>query len=130
MLRHTAEIIEVSRDHQRFEQLRGGDHDGVDGEGAGSDSAARRSWQRLRSGPARPRGRRGTDEPATGRARPDPVARALKVAVAELRIEAGWSAFDAGLHHHALYHFARAVELAWQASDAYCQAIALGYAGR
>jgi transcriptional regulator with XRE-family HTH domain len=60
---------------------------------------------------------------------PDAVVRALKVAVAELRIEAGWSAFDAGLDHHAMYHFARALELATEAGDAYCQALALGYAG-
>jgi len=60
---------------------------------------------------------------------PDPVVRALKVAVAELRIEAGWAAFDAGFYRHALYHFARAVELATQAGDPYCQSTALGYAG-
>jgi len=59
----------------------------------------------------------------------DPVRRALKVAVAELHIEAGWAAFDAGLYRLALYHFARALELATEAGDAYCQAIALRYAG-
>lgn len=59
----------------------------------------------------------------------DPVRRALMVAVAELHIEAGWSAFDAGLYRRALYHFARALELATEARDAYCQAIALRYAG-
>ena len=61
---------------------------------------------------------------------PEPITRALKVAVAELRIEAGWAAFDAGRYRHALHHFARALELARQAGDAYCQATALGYAGR
>ncbi len=60
---------------------------------------------------------------------PEPVIRALWVAVAELRIEAGWAAFDAGLYCPALHHFARALELARQAGDAYCQAIALSYAG-
>jgi len=59
----------------------------------------------------------------------DPVRRALKVAVAELHIEAGWAAFDAGLYRLALYHFTRALELATEAGDAYCQAIALRYAG-
>ncbi|MFN2497275.1 MAG: helix-turn-helix domain-containing protein [Pseudonocardiaceae bacterium] len=61
---------------------------------------------------------------------PEPVTRALRIAVAELRIEAGWAAFDAGLYHHALHHYARALELATKAEDAYCQAIALGYAGQ
>jgi transcriptional regulator with XRE-family HTH domain len=60
---------------------------------------------------------------------PDTVTRTLRVAVAELRIEAGWAAFDAGLYPHALHHYARALELATDAGDAYCQAIALGYAG-
>jgi hypothetical protein len=60
---------------------------------------------------------------------PDPVQRALKVAVAELRLEAGWAALDAGLYRHALYHFARALELATDAKDAYCQATALHCAG-
>jgi transcriptional regulator with XRE-family HTH domain len=60
---------------------------------------------------------------------PDLVQRALKVAVAELHIEAGWSAFDAGLYRRALYHYARALELATEAGDAYLQATALHYAG-
>ncbi|HEU0089688.1 MAG TPA: hypothetical protein VFQ77_18915, partial [Pseudonocardiaceae bacterium] len=60
---------------------------------------------------------------------PEPVTRALKIAVAELRIEAGWSAFDAGLYPHALHHYAAALELATDAGDPYCQALALGYAG-
>lgn len=57
------------------------------------------------------------------------VKRSLMVAVAELRIEAGWAALDAGLYRHALYHFARALELAPEARDAFCQATALRYAG-
>ncbi|MGH3904874.1 MAG: hypothetical protein ACRDTE_11895 [Pseudonocardiaceae bacterium] len=60
---------------------------------------------------------------------PEPVMRALRVAVAELRIEAGWAAFDSGRCDHALYHFVRAVELAVEAKDPYCQSTALGYAG-
>jgi tetratricopeptide (TPR) repeat protein len=60
---------------------------------------------------------------------PEPVKRALMTAVAELHIEAGWAAFDAGLYRHALHHYARALTLAKQAGDAYCQATALGYAG-
>ncbi|MCA1604227.1 MAG: helix-turn-helix domain-containing protein, partial [Acidobacteria bacterium] len=59
----------------------------------------------------------------------DEVLRSLQVAIAELRIEAGWAALDAGLYRHALYHFAQALELATEAGDAYCQAIALRYAG-
>lgn len=58
----------------------------------------------------------------------DAVVQALRIAVAESRIEAGWAAFDAGLYHHALDHFARALELATKAGDPYCQATALGYA--
>lgn len=57
------------------------------------------------------------------------VTQAMQVAVAELRLEAAWAAFDAGLYQHALYHFARALELARQAGDAYCQSLALGQAG-
>lgn len=60
---------------------------------------------------------------------PEQVTRALMIAVAELRIETGWAGLDAGLYRHALYHFARGLELATQAGDAYCQALALGYAG-
>ncbi|MFN2494296.1 MAG: hypothetical protein ABR608_00065 [Pseudonocardiaceae bacterium] len=60
---------------------------------------------------------------------PAPVRRALMVAVAELRIEVGRAAGDAGLYRHALYHYAHALELARQADDAYCQATALQLAG-
>jgi transcriptional regulator with XRE-family HTH domain len=60
---------------------------------------------------------------------PKEVTRALRVAVAELRIEAGWSAFDAGLYERAMHHYARALELATVAGDAYLQAIALNCAG-
>lgn len=57
------------------------------------------------------------------------VTRALRVAVAELHIEAGWAAFDAGLYKRAMCHYARALELATAAKDAYLQATALNYAG-
>ncbi|MFN2495398.1 MAG: helix-turn-helix domain-containing protein [Pseudonocardiaceae bacterium] len=60
---------------------------------------------------------------------PDHVVQALKVAVAELRIEAGWAALDAGLYRHALHHFALALELATDAGEPYCQATALHCAG-
>jgi transcriptional regulator with XRE-family HTH domain len=59
----------------------------------------------------------------------EPVTRALRVAVAELQVQAGWAGFDAGLHERAMYHWARALELATQAGDAYLQARALSCAG-
>ncbi len=59
----------------------------------------------------------------------EPVTRALLVAVAELQIQAGFAGFDAGLYDRALYHWARALELATQAGDAYLQALALTYSG-
>ena len=59
----------------------------------------------------------------------EPVKRALMVAAAQQRLQAGWAAFDAGLYHHALHHYALALELATKAGDAYCQALALTYAG-
>ncbi|MGQ0773854.1 MAG: hypothetical protein ACT4NY_05470, partial [Pseudonocardiales bacterium] len=59
----------------------------------------------------------------------EPVRRDLLVAVAELHSEAGWAAFDAGLYHRTLYHYARSLELATEAGDAYLQALALEYAG-
>ena len=57
------------------------------------------------------------------------VTRALRVAVAELHIDAGWAGFDAGLHRRALHHYSRALALATEAGDAYLQALALNYAG-
>ena len=59
----------------------------------------------------------------------EPVRRALVVAVAQLHIEAGWAGFDAGLYDRAMFHYARAVELGIEAGDAYCQAVALSWAG-
>ncbi len=59
----------------------------------------------------------------------EPVTQALQVAVAELQLHAGWAAFDAGLYERAMYHYARGLELAEQAGDAYLQAVALSYAG-
>ena len=59
----------------------------------------------------------------------EPVQQALKVAVAELHIEAGWEAFDAGLYDRAMIHYGRALGLATHAGDVYCQAVALNRAG-
>jgi len=60
---------------------------------------------------------------------PDAVRKVLMVAVSELHIEAGWAGCDAGLYDRAMFHYARALELATEADDAYCQAFALIYAG-
>jgi len=57
------------------------------------------------------------------------VKQALVAAAAQLHIEAGWAGFDAGLYDRAMFHYARAVELAIEAGDAYCQAVALSWAG-
>ena len=59
----------------------------------------------------------------------EPVKGALVVAVAELHIEAGWEAFEAGLYDRAIHHYGRALKLATEAGDAYCQAVALNRAG-
>ena len=59
----------------------------------------------------------------------EPVKQALMTAAAELHIEAGWGAFDAGHYGRAMWHYARAAELATEANDAYCQALALNWAG-
>ena len=60
----------------------------------------------------------------------DPVKRALKVAVAELHIEAGWAAFYTELaYQRTLYHYAQALDLADEAGDVYLKAIILRYAG-
>ncbi len=59
----------------------------------------------------------------------EPVKRELLVAVAELQVQAGFAGFDAGLYDQAMYHWARALELATQAGDAYLQALTLSYAG-
>ncbi len=60
---------------------------------------------------------------------PTSVRQDMMTAVAELHIEAGWSAFDAGLYRRALHHYARALDLATETNDAYLQALALNYAG-
>ncbi len=60
---------------------------------------------------------------------PEAVKQALKAAVAELHIQAGWAGFDGGLYDRAMFHYARAQELATAAGDAYCQTLALNYAG-
>jgi len=59
----------------------------------------------------------------------EPVKRALKVAVAELHLQAGWAGTDAGLYDQALHHCGRALKLGTEAGDAYCQAVALNRAG-
>lgn len=50
-------------------------------------------------------------------------------AVAELHVHAGWASSDAGLYDRAMVHYARAMELATEAGDAYLQAHALTLAG-
>jgi transcriptional regulator with XRE-family HTH domain/tetratricopeptide (TPR) repeat protein len=57
------------------------------------------------------------------------VQQALLIAVAELHLQAGLDAFDAGLYERAMYHYQQGLELAIQAGDAYCQVLALNYAG-
>ncbi|MGH3930284.1 MAG: helix-turn-helix domain-containing protein, partial [Pseudonocardiaceae bacterium] len=57
------------------------------------------------------------------------VKRAVKTAVAELHISAGWAGFDGCLYDRAMYHYTRALELAIEVGDAYLQALALSYAG-
>jgi transcriptional regulator with XRE-family HTH domain len=59
----------------------------------------------------------------------EPIKRELTAAVAELHIHAGWAASDAGLYHRTMIHYARALELASDAGDAYLQAHALTLAG-
>ena len=59
----------------------------------------------------------------------DPVCRALKAAVSELHIQAGWAGTDAGLHERAMWHYARGLKLATDAGDVYLEALALSYAG-
>lgn len=59
----------------------------------------------------------------------EPTTRALRTAVAELHIHAGWAAFDAGLYDRTMHHYHRGLELATELNDAYLQAIALSYAG-
>jgi hypothetical protein len=50
-------------------------------------------------------------------------------AVAALHVHAGWASSDAGLYDRAMVHYARAMELATEAGDAYLQAHALTLAG-
>ncbi|MGH3684112.1 MAG: helix-turn-helix domain-containing protein [Pseudonocardiaceae bacterium] len=59
----------------------------------------------------------------------EPVTQALRVAVAELEIQAGFAGFDAGPYAHATHHWTRALQLATHAGDTYLQALALAYAG-
>jgi transcriptional regulator with XRE-family HTH domain len=57
------------------------------------------------------------------------VRSALRVAVAELDIHAGWAAFDAGLQDRTLHHYTQGIQLATEAGDAYWQTVALNCAG-
>jgi hypothetical protein len=57
------------------------------------------------------------------------VKQALKVAVAELQLQAAWAAFDARLYDHAIDHCIRGLELAIETGDAYLQTLALQFAG-
>jgi transcriptional regulator with XRE-family HTH domain len=57
------------------------------------------------------------------------IKQTLMAAVAELHIHAGWAASEAGLYHRAMIHYARRLELATDAGDAYLQAQALTLAG-
>ncbi|MGH3720666.1 MAG: helix-turn-helix domain-containing protein [Pseudonocardiaceae bacterium] len=59
----------------------------------------------------------------------EPVERALKVAVAELHIEAGWAAFDAWRYDRMVRHFTAALVLAAEAKDTYLQATAMIHVG-
>jgi transcriptional regulator with XRE-family HTH domain len=59
----------------------------------------------------------------------EPVKRALKVAVAELHMEAAWAGFHAWRYDRAMHHFRIALELATEVGDVYLQAEALGQAG-
>ena len=60
---------------------------------------------------------------------PEPVRRALMTAVAELHLQAGYAAFDAGLYDRTLYHCTRALQLATETGDADLQTLAMAYAG-
>ncbi len=59
----------------------------------------------------------------------EPITRALKVAVAELHMEAAWAGFDYCRHNRAMHHFRTALGLATEAGDTYLQAEALIQAG-
>ncbi|HEX2299412.1 MAG TPA: hypothetical protein VHH34_13025, partial [Pseudonocardiaceae bacterium] len=53
----------------------------------------------------------------------------LRTAVAELQIHAGWAGFEAGDYGRVMYHYSRGLDLATGVQDAYCQAVALNWAG-
>ncbi len=59
----------------------------------------------------------------------EPVKRALRSAVAELHIHAGWSAFDASLPELTMHHYTRGLELATDTGDTYLQTIACNQSG-
>ncbi|MGH3829366.1 MAG: helix-turn-helix domain-containing protein [Pseudonocardiaceae bacterium] len=59
----------------------------------------------------------------------EPVQRALKVAVAELHMEAAWAGFEAWRYDRMMHHFTVALALAAEAGDTYLQAEAMIQAG-
>ncbi|MGH3851955.1 MAG: helix-turn-helix domain-containing protein [Pseudonocardiaceae bacterium] len=59
----------------------------------------------------------------------EPVQWALKVAVAELHIEAAWAGFEAWRYDRMMHHFTAALVLAAEAGDTYLQAEAMIQAG-
>ncbi|MGH3814989.1 MAG: hypothetical protein ACRDUV_21515 [Pseudonocardiaceae bacterium] len=97
--------------------------------GAGLDPSARRDRQHLRRRPGGAQRAAAWAEQLLGVPGAEPVRRALKVAVGERHIEAGWAGFDTGHYHRAVQHFMAALELATEARDAYLQATALHFAG-
>jgi len=60
---------------------------------------------------------------------PEPVKRALKVAVAELHMEAAWAGFDAWRYDRMMHHFTTALVLAAEAGDTYLQVEAMIQSG-
>jgi len=59
----------------------------------------------------------------------EPLQQAMLAAVAYRHIHAGMAAYDGVLYQRALYHLARAFDLATQANDPYLQTLALRWAG-
>ncbi|MGH3771533.1 MAG: helix-turn-helix domain-containing protein [Pseudonocardiaceae bacterium] len=59
----------------------------------------------------------------------EPVERALKVAVAELHMEAAWAGFEAWRYDRMMHHFTAALVLGAEAGDTYLQAEAMIQAG-
>ena len=60
---------------------------------------------------------------------PEPIKRALTVAVAELHMEAAWAGFEAWRYDRMMHHFTTALVLAAEAGDTYLQAEAMIQSG-